>query len=56
MAATGRCEVALKVRNPIARAWIAAAVEAGYHYNDDIKRALREGLRSTEVPSATGRG
>lgn len=33
-----------KVRNPIARAWIAAAVEAGYPYNDDINGAVREGF------------
>ncbi|HTJ64649.1 MAG TPA: choline dehydrogenase [Alphaproteobacteria bacterium] len=44
-----------KVRNPIARAWIAAAVEAGYPYNDDINGAVREGFGPTDVTVMKGR-
>jgi choline dehydrogenase len=44
-----------KVRNPIARAWIAAATEAGYPYNDDINGALREGFGPTDVTVVNGR-
>jgi choline dehydrogenase len=44
-----------KVRNPIARAWITAAVEAGYPYNDDINGPLREGFGPTDVTVMKGR-
>src|SRR5271168_1576401 len=44
-----------KVRNKLARAWIEAAVEAGYPYNDDINGALREGFGPTDVTVVNGR-
>lgn len=44
-----------KVRNPIARAWIAAAQQAGYPYNDDINGALRAGFGPTDVTVMKGR-
>jgi choline dehydrogenase len=44
-----------KVKNPLARAWIAAAVEAGYPYNDDINGALREGFGPTDITIVKGR-
>ncbi len=44
-----------KVRNPMTRAWIAAAGEAGYPLNDDINGAHREGFGPTDVTVVNGR-
>jgi len=44
-----------KVKGKLAQAWIAAAVEAGYAYNDDINGALREGFGPTDVTVVNGR-
>jgi choline dehydrogenase len=44
-----------KVRNPIAKAWIAAAQQAGFPYNGDINGALREGFGPTDITIVKGR-
>src|SRR3954466_7797071 len=38
------CVTRSVVRNPMARAWIEAAQQAGYAYNEDINGAAREGF------------
>jgi choline dehydrogenase len=43
------------VRNPMAQAWLAAAVEAGYPYTADINGATRDGFGPSESTVSGGR-
>jgi choline dehydrogenase len=44
-----------KVTHPLARAWIAAGIEAGYPYNDDINGLEREGFGPADATVWHGR-
>ena len=44
-----------QVRHPLARAFVAAGLQAGYPYNDDTNGATREGFGPTDVTAAQGR-
>lgn len=45
----------VKVEHPLARAFLAAAVEAGHPYNEDINGAVREGFGPAETTIWRGR-
>ena len=44
-----------KVRHPMAQAWLAAAVEAGYPYNSDFNGPRNEGFGPTDITIVNGR-